>query len=531
MKKCTKLIVIFTALMALIFTACQHEAPSPEPTTSGGTDLPTIYYATMDNLASVAASLPFDATIIMTGTVTSSDIPTIRTLLNNHQRVIKLDLSGVTGLTSIPDNGFTGLLYLQSISLPEGLLSIGSSAFSSCSKLYNVKLPQSLTTINGSAFNRCQKLRNINLPDGITTIGNSAFYFCDSLTQINIPAGINTIPDLAFAYCRSLGNLTIPDNITSIESSAFRGCGSASITIPATVITIGQEAFADCLNLQNIIVDSNNQNYCSDNGILYTKDKSTLLRYPEARTTLSTLPSSVEKFNEYSFSYCKLTDVTIPDTIKRIEAYTFNNSSLKTINIPATVEYLAYNSFGECLSLTNINIDSNNPNYCSDNGVFFNKTKTALYRFPAGRTGAYTVPNGVTQIFQASFSYSNIESLTFPDSIQSIANYSIANCKNLSSLTIPVNVTSIEYQAIVSCENLAEITIKASSIRFYRHSIEYCPKLNKVTFTEPTGWYTTDDSTEWSNKTKSGKTEEVLTDPAANATIFNRQTGGQYWYK
>ena len=105
-----------------------------------------------------------------------------------------------------------------------------------------------------------------------------------------------------------------------------------------------------------------------------------------------------------AFDGCSsLTSVTIPNSVTRIEDYAFSDcSKLTSITIPNSVTRIGYSFYG-CKSLTSINVDSNNPNYSSVDGVLFNKEKTTLVAYPGGKQGAYTIPNSVTSIGENAF--------------------------------------------------------------------------------------------------------------------------------
>ena len=130
--------------------------------------------------------------------------------------------------------------------------------------------------------------------------GSVAPWYSDSssVKTVEIKSGVTSIGDYAFQYCGSLTSITIPDSVTSI----------------------GNSAFSDCDSLTSITVDGNNQNYSSQDGVLFNKDKTVLKQYPIGNTRTSyTIPNSVTSIGNGAFYDChSLTSITIPDSVKRI---------------------------------------------------------------------------------------------------------------------------------------------------------------------------------------------------------------------
>lgn len=187
-----------------------------------------------------------------------------------------------------------------------------------------------------------------------------SFSMCDSITSIIMLGGITSIGDYAFYKCSSLKTIIIPNSVVSIGNSAFSDCSSLeTITIPDSVISIGSYdnyIFKGCSSLTEIIVDKNNKNYCSEDGILYNNDKTMLLSYPAGKTNTSfTIPNSVSSIKAGAFYGCGfLKNISIPDSVTSIAASAFQNcTSLESIIIPYGVTML-FSLFSGCVSLKTV---------------------------------------------------------------------------------------------------------------------------------------------------------------------------------
>ena len=253
-------------------------------------------------------------------------------------------------------------------------------------------------------FKNRESIKNVVIEEGATNISTYAFYCCSNLINITISNSVTNIESDAFATCSSLTNITIPNSVMSIEEFAIIDCDNLeSITISNSVTNIGDGLCYRCSNLKNIYVDKNNQYYSSENGILFNKDKSKLIKYPDGKINKQCIiPDNVTDIGEYAFAAC---------------------SSLTSITIPNSVTSISDRAFYYCSSLTSI-----------------------------------TIPNSVTSIGGSAFnSCSSLTNITIPNSVTCIDAYTFMRCRSLTSITIPNSVTSIEYGAFNECSSLTDV--------------------------------------------------------------------------
>ncbi len=223
----------------------------------------------------------------------------------------------------------------ESYSIPNSVTRIDWGAFKSAKNLKSITFPNGLTTLADEAFAACTKLESITIPDSVTSIGKRAFMGCESVASLTIGNKITNIDDVTFSGCKSLTTVTIPNSVTRIGMNAFNGCDSlAIITIPESVTFIETYALGNCSALTNINVDNNNTTYSSQDGVLFKKDKTTLLKYPEGKTEKAySIPESVTTIEYGSFENCTyLESLTIPESVLDIAMDTFLNfTNLKAV--------------------------------------------------------------------------------------------------------------------------------------------------------------------------------------------------------
>lgn len=252
----------------------------------------------------------------------------------NGEAVI-IDYTGAGGDVGIPDTlgGYPVITIgerafnvnddITSVVIPDSVVTIEAGAFSWTDNLTSVTLGNSVVSIGERAFER-SGITSIIMPDTVTEIGVQAFYMCHELTSVRISSGVRVISEQAFWECVALKSIEIPDTVTEIAFGAFMDTGLTSIHIPASVTSIGVRALRS-YSMQAITVDAANPVYKDVDGVLFSKDGKTLVRYPTGRSGSYVVPDGVVVIGEEAFERSKnLSAVTLSDSVTMLNTCAFN---------------------------------------------------------------------------------------------------------------------------------------------------------------------------------------------------------------
>ena len=335
-----------------------------------------------------------------------------------------LELQTTNGVVTLPERvteigagAFSGVEGLKEVIIPGTVKVIQDDAFSYNTEIEKVTIMYGVLSIGKSAFKSCSNLKEIIVPDSVVEIGQEAFYGCYNLTSVQLSNNIETLEAFTFRYCNNLTTINIPNNLKSINADVFTGCTSLdNLTIPAGVTYIDSTSFVNCTNLYNLTIDANNNTYELEDGIIYKKDKSTLIMLASvAGKETITIQEGIKELGDGTLSIC---------------------TNMKTINLPSTLQSISGNTFSQISSLETINIPESNEKYKAENGYLYSKD---------GKELIYVVPTKST--------------INIAESVETIKSGSIMNNKQLTELVIPDNVLNIEIYIFQNMANLKKIQI------------------------------------------------------------------------
>lgn len=363
---------------------------------------------------------------------------------------------------------------------PTGILNIPSTI-----SIKNIEY--SVTSIGNMAFTNCIFLTQATIPNSVINIGDVIFFNCSALTQISVdnenPAyssidGVLFNKDkttlIKFPEGKTTPTYTIPHSVTHIEHGGLRNCSALKeIIITKNVNSIYDEGFLLCLALTQITVENENAVYCSENGILFNKNKTTLIQFPVSKiATVYEIPNSVTNIGTFAFDGCKfLTQVTIPISVTNI----------------------GMNAFARCPKLTQINVDSENTTFCSENGILFNKDKTTLIQYPIGKKDSvYTIPNSVINIGANAFSNNiALTQIIISKNVENIEFYAFSGCTALKEMTVwAITPPYIQMQSLGNFNYDIPVYVPEESLEKYKIAVGW-NELNNLKAISSTALHTT----------------------------------------
>ena len=319
------------------------------------------------------------------------------------------------GVTTIGEQAFAGLFYLESASIPKSVNNIGRQAF------------------------RGSNLKSVTIAGSNTVIETEAFYLCDYLETLTIMSGTTKIGSYAFSGCSSLKSITLPDSVTQILDSAFQSCSKLeTIRIPKNVKTIYYSTFADCTNLKN--VEFNNALTKIDKLAFYNCTSLETLSFPASLKTIgesafsgctslkkAELPDGLQYIKDYAFIDAPLENLTVPSKLVSIGREAFRDGSFDKVVIPASLKEIGWMSFGK--TVDSYDVDENNPIFVMVDGVVWNADESIIIGCGNSQCKEGYVIGYATEIYPYAFANcTNLKEILFMGDCPGFGDQSFLNC-------------------------------------------------------------------------------------------------------
>lgn len=357
--------------------------------------------------------------------------------------------------------------------ISKGITEVGWCSFNGANKITGVEIPDSVTLISDYAFQYCKSLTKVKIPGSVKKIGVGyngygncqTFNGCSNIETVVLEEGLEEIGGRVFDACSKVKEWKLPKSLKKIGSGAFSSISVEEFNIPENVESI-YVSFLSSSNLVKVNVDSNNKYFTSVDGILFDKNITRLIKYPEKRDGSSyEVPNTVKTIDADAFISCKnLQTIVIADSVEKIGDSAFYGSELKTINLGGGITNISNKPFYEAWNLTSINVITENDKYESENGILFNKGKTILIKCPPVTMNGevYEIPNTVAEIGAQAFFTSHIKNVIIPSSVKKIGNESFFACSNLEEVNIPEGLEQIGWNAFCRCHKIKTIVVPSS---------------------------------------------------------------------
>lgn len=361
-------------------------------------------------------------------------------------------------------NTFWACDKIEEINISKSVTEI-EDAFGGCESLKSINVSpdnEHFMSVDGVLYSKNQKEliyypenkqdKVFSIPPKVRKICFEAFLYNINLTEIYIHHDVNQI-DTAFAECYALeriivsednpyysssdgvlfnkdktilmqypcnkiGDYTIPDTVNKIAGGAFDGSnGLKNIFIPASVEEM--KLFPRCSALESIQVSEDNEFFTSIDGVLFNKDCTELICYPNNRPDKHyDIPSSVTDMRRYAFVGSRnLESLFVSENVYSFENALFN--------------------FSECNNLSAVEVHKDNQSYCSVDGVVFSKSMEHMLIYPpAKKDETYIVTDFVRIIiFHTFFKNDYLKKVVLPPNINGMDMYAFEDCGNLEEIT------------------------------------------------------------------------------------------------
>ncbi len=334
------------------------------------------------------------------------------------------------GTQTVAPGAFIGCQGITEVTIPNTVTLIGECAFYGLNaNLIKVAFEGNgfnNVTIGKYAFRACESLGEIELGVGsrVAVLSEGAFYGCTSLTAFEVPATVTEIGKEAFRDCFELSDLVFANdgNAPTFGEDAFYNCISLeSVTLPSAITEI-PAIFGGCTSLVEINIP-NGVNFTSEDGVLYNKDMTELIFFPQG----------------------KVGDFEVPATVTKIANGVFKgNNTLweNTLTLPAGLTEIGNEAFMES----------------HIGNIVFAETPSAESltigesAFQQALLGTLALPANVTSIGAHAFEWATADAILLSEGIESLGDYAFYKTTAGEAVVVPASVKTIGAYCFVGQE-------------------------------------------------------------------------------
>jgi len=253
-----------------------------------------------------------------------------------------------------------------------------------------VVIGNGISSIGANSFAGCDRLEKVILPDSVMEIGAGAFSDCENLRYVDLPDGLTVIGESSFYHCSGLSNVELPGNVETVSDYAFAMCtGLTGIGLAEGLETVGYAAFYGCENLDNVVLPES-----------VTKIGDWVFARCSSLAQITMCNGITEIGTGALFGCESITSIEIPENLQEIPAYMLAGTFVSEIILPDQVDTIGERAFWGCTNLSQIDL------------------------------------NKVSEIHEAAFYESGLQSVLIAEEVQQIGDYAFGMCSDLNSITV-----------------------------------------------------------------------------------------------
>lgn len=348
-----------------------------------------------------------------------------KTIVSLFGKASALETLSIQNLDAISD-GFCEGLPLKSVKI-ENLTgtAIGDRAFDGC-PLEVLDIPVKPTAVGDYSF-RGSKFEAF-IENELSSIGDYAFAN-SSLTEFD---ATNLLSVGAYAFSASKGLKSVKFNENSpcsyLGEGAFSDCTSlVALTVPAGVRELSASLFRNCASLQGVTFAG----------------------------------SRLTSIGAYAFAQCtRLPELQIPESVTAVGDYAFSGcTSVYDARIPRSVSVMGKGMLNGCSNLSALVLSFGQYSDLFLGGIFGASSPSATSNYIPSSLKTVSVEYASQIPAYAFYGCAGVESILFPETLNSIGEYAFAGCAAFKAFEVPDSVNSIGKGAFENCKNLAEITL------------------------------------------------------------------------